>query len=187
MTALKTDREISPAGEPRSQIDERGLVWFYVGACLGPFGTTIVSVLLTTLGETYQVDLNVATLSITAYMIPFALSLLISGAISDAIGARQAVVGGCVVFGVASLVCAAAPTMEVFLVGRAFQGVGNAFTTSLLMASLGDLLPSHRLVRALGFFAAFQMAGGLFGPLISGFLALASWRLSFLLAPAPPR
>lgn len=160
---------------------DRGLIWFYVGAFLGPFGSTIANVLIPTLTGEFGTDVQLVTFSISAYMYTFALCLLFSGAISDSIGARQAVTGGCLVFGVASLICGLAPSIEVFIAGRALQGVGNAFTTALLMASLGDLIPAHRLGKALGFFAAFQMAGGLFGPLISGALAAFEWRLSFFL------
>lgn len=156
------------------------LIWFYIGAVLGPYGGTTASVLLTTLQAEFSTDLTTATFAVTFYMLAYAGCLLFSGTLSDAFGTRQAVVFGCATMGVGSVLCTVAPSMEIFLVGRVLQGVGNAFTTAILMASLGDLVPGHRLGRALGMFAAFQMAGSTFGPLGGGLAAAVNWRLNFL-------
>ena len=117
--------QVPPAPPPSREVTERSLIWFYIGAFLGPFGSTIISVLVATLESAFHTDLGTVTVAISVYMVTFALCLLFSGAISDAIGARQAVTGGCLIFGIASLVCAVAPTVEVFIAGRALQGVGN--------------------------------------------------------------
>lgn len=167
--------------DAKPSLSGRSLIWFYVGAFVGPFGFTTASVLLTTLQGAFHTDLKTVTLAVSAYMVAYAVCLLFSGAISDTVGARWAICGGCAILGLASLICVFAPTVEVFLIGRTLQGVGNAFTTALLMAALGEIMPSHRLGQALGFFAAFQMAGSLFGPLGGGLAAQIDWRLSFLL------
>ncbi len=155
------------------------LLWFYVGAVLGPYGGTTASVLLTTLQSAYGADLQTASYAVSFYMFAYAGCLLFSGALSDTFGSRITITFGCAMIGLGSVLCTLAPTIEVFLAGRVLQGVGNAFTTALLMAALAELVPSHRLGTALGSFAAFQMAGATFGPLGAGLAANLNWRLNF--------
>lgn len=163
---------MSVAGRPR-------LIWFYAGALLGPYGGTTAAVLLTTLQDTFATDLNTASYAVSFYMFAYAGCLLFSGALSDLLGSRVTVSFGCAMMAIGSIFCTVAPSIEVFLLGRTLQGVGNAFTTALLMAALAELVPSHRLGQALGSFAAFQMAGSTFGPLGAGLAANLNWRLNF--------
>ena len=155
------------------------LVWFYVGAVLGPYGGSTAAVLLTTLQDSFATDLNTASYAVSLYMVAYAGCLLFSGALSDTFGSRVTITFGCAALGLGSILCTVAPSIEVFLAGRTLQGVGNAFTTALLMAALPELVPSHRLGTALGSFAAFQMAGATFGPLGAGLVANLNWRLNF--------
>ncbi|MDF6045913.1 hypothetical protein LRD69_28025 [Streptomyces sp. JH14] len=68
---------------------------------------------------------------------------------------------------VATVLCAVAPTMQLFLAARTLQGVANAFTTPLLVAAISDLVGAARLGRALSWFAAAQAAGQGMSPLFS--------------------
>ncbi|TMR28064.1 MFS transporter [Actinomadura geliboluensis] len=120
-----------------------------------------------------------AAAAVTAYMIPFAALMLVSGTWAERWGRRRTLRLSLLCYVLASGVCALAPTMEVFLAGRVLQGATNAFTTPLLLAAIGDITPRERLGRALGRFAAMQAAGQSFSPLISGISAAADWRLAF--------
>jgi MFS family permease len=141
----------------------------------------VVQVLLPVLQHWYGVDLNLAALSVTAYVAPFAAAQLVSGALADRFGRSRLLVGGFVAFGLASLLGAAAPTYGGFLAARGAQGLANAFTTPLLMATLGDRVEPARLGRALGWFGAANTAGLFLAPLVAGTLATRDWRLVYLL------
>ena len=80
----------------------------------------------------------------------------------------------------ASVACAVAGTLELFLGARALQGVANAFTTPLLLAALGASVPADRLGRALGWFGSLQAAGQTSAPLVGGLAAELDWRLAFV-------
>ncbi|QVJ02475.1 MFS transporter [Nocardiopsis eucommiae] len=162
----------------------RTRVWpLYVGGALGPYGSTMVTPILQEVAEGLDSTPEIAASAVTAYMIPFAALMLVSGTLAERWGRRRTVRVSLVVFVLACGLCALAPTMELFLAARVLQGATNAFTTPLLVASITDSVPRARLGRAMGWFAAWQAAGQAFSPLISGVSGAVDWRLAFV-APA---
>ena len=156
----------------------------YAGAFLGPFAGNAVNVLLPVLQQTYAVDVRLAALSLTAYMVPFAAAQFVSGMVADRYGRRQVLTVGFAAFGLSSLGCALASGYGLFLVARAGQGLANACTTPILMALLGDEAEPRRLGRSLGWFSSANTAGLFLAPLVSGALAVWNWRLVFVLLAA---
>lgn len=154
-------------------------LWFYLGAALGPFAGGVIGVLIPAIRRDLDLDLAAVSWAIPAYMVPFAAFQLVSGAISDAASRRLALGIGFLGFAAASLVCAFAPGLSGFLIGRFLQGVANAFTTSVLTAALADAVPRARLGRALGLFASANVAGAFAAPIAGGLLALVDWRLTY--------
>nr|BFF04205.1 MFS transporter [Streptoalloteichus tenebrarius] len=152
----------------------------YAGGFLGPFGGGVVASMLPELGTAFSVSPGTASLSLTSYMVPFAVLMLFSGTLGERWGARRTVRVAYVVYVLASLLCALATTSTVFLAGRAVQGAANAFTTPLLLAALAGITPRERLGRTLGLFASLQAAGQTTAPLVGGLAAEASWRWAFV-------
>jgi MFS family permease len=135
--------------------------------------------MLPELGASYGVSAGAASLSVTAYFLPFAAVMLFSGTLGDRWGRRRTVVVGYAGYVLASLACILAPTLPLFLTARALQGAANAFTTPLLLSALAAAAPAHRLGRALGWFGSLQAAGQTSAPLLGGVAAEADWRLAF--------
>ena len=160
------------------------MLGIYLGAFLGPFGGNVVQVLLPVLQRWYGIDIRAAALSLTAYMVPFAIGQFVSGALADRFGRRPVLVAGFAGFALASLAGALAPTYALFLVARAGQGLANACTTPILMASLGDMVAAPQLGRAMGAFNAANTAGLFLAPLVAGGLATWDWRLVYALLTA---
>jgi predicted MFS family arabinose efflux permease len=136
--------------------------------------------MLPELGSAYGVSAGEAAISVTAYLLPFAAVMLVSGTLGERWGRRRTVVGGYALYVLASLACVVAGGWALFLAARALQGVANAFTTPLLLAALGALVPPERLGRALGWFGSLQAAGQTSAPLVGGLAAELDWRLSFV-------
>ncbi|CAM2877505.1 MFS transporter [Prescottella defluvii] len=152
----------------------------YAGGFLGPFGGGVVTSMLPEIGDDLGVDASAAATSLTAYLLPFALVMLVSGTLGARWGRMRTVRIAYGVYLAASVACFAAPTLELFLGARVLQGCANAFTTPLLLATLAAMTPQNRLGRALGAFGALQAAGQTTAPLIGGLAAEANWRLAFL-------
>ncbi|MFQ5899177.1 MAG: MFS transporter, partial [Candidatus Methylomirabilia bacterium] len=155
------------------------------GALLGPMAGTGMVTLIPALSEVYGVSIGTVALAITGYMAPFAIAQLFSGAVSQLISGRRTVAMGYAVFIAASLGCAWAPTLSLFLLFRLVQGVGAAFLFPILMALVGEVVAPARLGRALGWFGVTQTLGLTLGPLLAGLLEVhLGWRWFFALLGA---
>ena len=83
-------------------------------------------------------------------------------------------------FGVTSLLCALAPTIELLVVARALQGVCGAILTPAALAVIVAVFPPDERGRAVGAWTAWGGIGTVLGPLIGGQLVdSASWRWIF--------
>jgi MFS family permease len=152
----------------------------YAGGLLGPFGGGMVTPVLSEIGADFHTSTGNAALSLTAYMVPFAALMLVSGTLGQRWGAARTTRIAYVVYLVVSLVCVLHGPFWLFLLARAAQGGANAFTTPLLLASVARITPPGRLGRALGLFGSLQAAGQTSAPLVAGLVAVASWRYAFI-------
>jgi MFS family permease len=96
-------------------------------------------------------------------------------------GLRIAYVFGAVLFGAGSLVCAAAPVMEVVLVGRTIQGYGAGVLAALAYAFVRFAFPEPLWPKASTLYAAIWGVATLLGPSAGGLFADGSnWRHAFI-------
>ncbi|GAA3514689.1 MFS transporter [Actinocatenispora rupis] len=85
-------------------------------------------------------------------------------------------------FGVGSLIAAAAPVMAVLLLGRILQGLAGGLLAGLGFAVVRQALPSHLWQRSLGLMSAMWGVGNVLGPILGGLFAqFGQWRLAFVL------
>ncbi|WP_226896274.1 MFS transporter [Polymorphobacter sp. PAMC 29334] len=119
---------------------------------------------------------------VNAYLLPLSALLLIGGGAGDRFGRRRLLIGGTVLFAVASSLCAFAPTLSWLLVGRAVQGVGAAILMPNSLAILGGSFAGPSKGRAIGTWASVGAAAGAIGPLLGGWLVdVIGWRAIFLI------
>lgn len=166
----------------------------YLGGFLGPFGSPIVTTMLPELSRDFDVSVALASTSVTSYLIPFAMLMLLSGTLAERWGRKRTVQIGYLAYALMAIGCALAPTFELFTLFRILMGASNAFTTPVLVAAITDLVPRERLGRSLGMFGAMQATGQAMSPLAGGIAADLHWSLafyaialvSFVLAALPP-
>lgn len=83
-------------------------------------------------------------------------------------------------FGIGSAIAAAAPTMELLLVGRLVQGVGGGMLSGLAFALIRSALPEQSWGKGTAIISAMFGIGTLTGPTIGGaFAQFDAWRLAF--------
>lgn len=151
----------------------------YVGGFIGPFGGAMVSPMLPELRDALHTSLAVIASNMSFYLFPFAICLLFSGTLAEIWGRRRTLFIAYLAYAAASVLCALAPSVPLFMTGRAGQGIANAFTTPILMSVLVEITEGRRLGRALGFFGSVQATGLTFAPMIGGLCAALDWRLAF--------
>jgi MFS family permease len=96
------------------------------------------------------------------------------------LGPRWSYSLGLSVFGAGSLACAAAPTMEILLVGRTVQGVAGGLLAGLGYAVINTALPRSLWTKASALVSAMWGVGTLVGPAAGGLFAqFGSWRWAF--------
>ena len=122
-----------------------------------------------------------AQLTITTSMLGLACGQLVAGPLSDALGRRRPLLTGVAAYMVASLLCAAAPTVWLLLAFRLVQGLAGAAGIVIARAIVRDL---HEGVEAARFFALLMLVGGLapiLAPLVGGaLLHVTDWRGIFV-------
>lgn len=119
---------------------------------------------------------------IGAYLLSLASFMSASGRLADLYGRRRMFMLGLGLFGVASVLCAAAPSELALIVARLIQGVGAALLQPLALAIATNALPEERQGWAVGFLASVGTSCLTIGPLVGGVLVEAgSWRWIFVL------
>ncbi|OAN37379.1 MFS transporter [Mycolicibacterium iranicum] len=96
------------------------------------------------------------------------------------LGPRWSYLLGLSVFGLGSVGCAIAPSMEILLVGRTVQGLAGGLLAGLGYAVINTALPSVLWTKASALVSAMWGVGTLLGPAAGGLFAqYGSWRWAF--------
>lgn len=154
-----------------------------VGIFLVQLDVTVVNVALPSIRTDLSTTLAGQQWVVDGYMVALAALLLACGALGDRIGHRRVVLAGLAVFGLASLGCGFAPTIELLVAARAVQGVGAALLLPGTLAVITDLYDdSAARARAVGLWAGAGALALPSGPLLGGALVSAfGWRAVFLI------
>ena len=115
-----------------------------------------------------------------AYLLTLGSLILVGGSLGDLYGERRIFTLGVVGFGVVSVVCALAPSIEVLVAGRALQGVFGALLTPSALAVIVASFPPDERGAAIGSWTAWAGIALVIGPLAGGWLIdVATWRWIF--------
>ena len=143
---------------------------------------TVVSVAFPNLLRSFP-DASFGSLSwvISAYNIVFAAFLVPAGRVADLLGRRRVFVAGIVLFTVASVLCAFAPTVETLVAARAVQALGAAIIVPASLALVLHAYPGEKRLQGVGLWSASSALAAGLGPSVGGLLVETwSWRLVFL-------
>jgi EmrB/QacA subfamily drug resistance transporter len=151
-----------------------------LGSTVVAVDATAVNVALPTIANDLGGGLAGQQWVANAYLLTLSSLILISGSLADLYGERRLFTLGVTGFGLASLVCAVAPTIELLVAARALQGVAGAMLTPASLAIIVTVFPEKERGAAIGSWTAWGGMGFLVGPLLGGQLVdSASWRWVF--------
>jgi MFS family permease len=117
----------------------------------------------------------------TMYLIGSVIAAAMVNPILLRIGPRSSYLVGLAVFGVASLVCGMAPSMQVLIAGRTLQGVAGGLLAGLGYAVINSALPRSLWTRGTALVSAMWGVATLVGPATGGLFAqFGLWRWAFV-------
>src|SRR5713226_6403445 len=127
---------------------------------------------------------NVARASwvVVSYLIASTIAAPIYGRLGDAFGRRRLMFAALFIFIMASLFCAASPTIELLALARVVQGFGGGGLMTLSQALIGEAVPPRERARYQGYLAAVAVCANTFGPVAGGYLTEHfGWKSVFLI------
>ena len=156
------------------------LIAAILGTTVVTVDSTVVNVALPSIADDLGGGLAGQQWTANAYLITLSSLILLGGSLGDLFGERRMFMVGVAGFGVTSVFCAAAPTIELLVVARALQGVFGALLTPAALAVIVATFPPDERGKAVGAWTAWGGIGTVLGPLIGGQLVdAASWRWIF--------
>lgn len=148
---------------------------------LGPFSIDTYLPAFPNIEATLHVNAIQVQQTLTAYMLSFALMILWHGALSDAFGRRNIILGALAVFAVASLGCAAAHSIEYLWAFRMLQGVSAGAGVVIGRAVIRDIYTDARATRLLSLVTMIFSIAPAIAPILGGWIVkLLDWRSIFL-------
>ena len=146
---------------------------------------TVVNVALETIGRDLPASmlgrLEGLTYVWSGYLTVLAALLVLAGALGDTYGRRRVFAVGLVGFGVTSVVCGLAPTLELLVIARLLQGAAGALLVPGALAIITATWDGEERGHEIGTWAAATSAVTIVGPFLGGLLVqTVSWRAAFL-------
>ncbi|WP_329957536.1 DHA2 family efflux MFS transporter permease subunit [Nocardioides anomalus] len=154
--------------------------------CLGFFmilvDSTIVSVATPAIIGDLQADVNDVVWVTSAYLLAYAVPVLITGRLGDRFGPKRLYVAGLALFTLASLWCGLTRSVEMLIVARVAQGLGASMITPQTMAIITRIFPAARRGQAMALWGATAGVATLVGPILGGVLVDAlGWEWIFFI------
>ena len=149
--------------------------------------STVVNLALKRIGQELPTTTSLGVLEAqsyvgSGYLAVLAALLIIAGALADRYGRRRIFIIGLASFGIVSVLCGVAPTLEVLIVARLLQGAAGALLVPGSLAIITAAFDGAARARAFGLWAASTSALTLLGPILGGLLVdNVSWRVAFLI------
>ncbi|WP_246227229.1 MFS transporter [Propioniciclava coleopterorum] len=106
----------------------------------------------------------------SAYLLAYAVPLLLTGRLGDRFGPKRVYLVGLVVFTVSSLLCGLSGSLPLLVAARAVQGLGASMMSPQTMAVITRIFPATSRGAAMGLWGATAGVATLLGPIAGGLL-----------------
>jgi DHA2 family multidrug resistance protein len=142
--------------------------------------TSIANVALPHISGSLSAGRSQSTWVLTSYLVANAIVLPLSGWLIGMFGRKRFYMTCVVVFMVSSALCGAAPSLELLIVFRVFQGLGGGGLQPSEQGILVDTFPPQQLGMAMAIYGVAVVVAPILGPTLGGFITdNYSWRWIF--------
>ena len=153
---------------------------------LNPLAMDMMLPALPNIGSAFHIDVaNRLQAVLSAFLIGFGAGQFIIGPLSDSFGRRPVLLGGMVLYAIASLLAIATPSFETLLLARALEGLGTSATRVIATSVVRDCYAGRRMASvvslAMMVFIAVPVVAPSFGQAV---MALTQWRGIFVVLMA---
>jgi DHA1 family bicyclomycin/chloramphenicol resistance-like MFS transporter len=148
---------------------------------LGPLSTDMYLASMPDIGRTFAATPAQVQLTLSSYLVGFALGQILYGPVSDRHGRRRVLVAALSLYCAAAIVCALATSIEMLIAARFLQALGGSGAIVLARAVVRDLYSGARAGRELSLMSAVMALAPVIAPLIGGVVQAGfGWRFVFV-------
>ncbi|TBR43961.1 Bcr/CflA family multidrug efflux MFS transporter [Marinomonas agarivorans] len=134
-----------------------------------------------TIARSIVAPIDLVQLTVSVYLLTFALLQLFFGPLSDSFGRRKIVLIGLTLYMLGSIVCALANSFEVLILGRVIQACGGAAVAVCVPALVSDSFSKELFSKAMSYVFLVMAIAPLIAPIIGGaILVVFDWHYIFL-------
>ena len=143
---------------------------------------TVVNIALPALQSSFGANVVSVQWVVESYGLTLSALILVGGSMGDLFSRRLLFLLGVGLFGIASVVCGLASSVQQLIVARAVQGIGAAFLVPGSLALIGASFEESERGRAIGTWSGSTAITTAIGPVLGGWLIEhLSWRWAFLI------
>jgi DHA1 family bicyclomycin/chloramphenicol resistance-like MFS transporter len=140
----------------------------------GPVATDMYVPSMPEIGRLLDASTAEVQLTLSSYLIGFAIGQSFYGPISDRYGRKPVLLIALLIFCGASAACAGAPSIEWLIVARILQALGGSGTIVLARAIVRDLYAAERAGRELSRMGAIMSIAPVLAPLLGSLVQVTS-------------
>jgi DHA1 family bicyclomycin/chloramphenicol resistance-like MFS transporter len=149
-------------------------------SCIGPFAIDMYLPAMPEIGSDLGTTAQGMQATITAYFVAFGVAQLIYGPWADQAGRKPPLYAGIAMFGIGTVLCMMAASVEMLTIGRFVQGLGGAAMMVVPRAIIRDLSTGNEATRMMAAIMLVISVSPMLAPLAgAGLLAVFSWRAIF--------
>jgi DHA2 family multidrug resistance protein-like MFS transporter len=136
---------------------------------------TVLTLALPTLADSLHASESELQWFVTAYGLALAAAMIPAGLLGDRYGRKTVMLGALMIFGVASIGCAFAPSPTAFIMARVVLGAAGAALIVMSLAVVTVLFAESERPRAMGVWAAGNFVSMPLGPIVGGWVLAHFW------------
>jgi MFS transporter, DHA1 family, multidrug resistance protein len=183
---INADASLEAAPAQASKHSPMGFAEFVVMIAaimaLNPLAMDIMLPALPNIGASFHLDMgNRLQMVLSAFLIGFGVGQFVIGPLSDSFGRRPVLLGGMVVYFVASMLAIEAPSFETLLLARALEGLGTSATRVIATSIVRDCYAGRRMASVVSLAMMIFIAVPVVAPSLGqALMALTNWRGIFV-------